>query len=64
MKIVINAIGLISHSSLRAGDDGVTYFGRKKNIKKVNNSDHNHESTTIVRNFKKVLNYCLETSCK
>lgn len=50
MKIVINAFGLESHSSFRGAQDGVTYFGRKKNIKKVNNTDHDHESTTKVNN--------------
>lgn len=52
MKIVINPLGLSSHSSYRGAQDGTTYFGRKKNIKKVNNTDHDHESTTKVLIFK------------
>lgn len=36
MKIIINALGLISHAPYRGANDGITYFGRKKSIKKVN----------------------------
>ena len=46
MKIVINAQGLANFPALRGAQDGYTFFGRKKNIKKVNNVDHDHESTT------------------
>ena len=48
MTILINAQGLVNHTAYRAARDGYTYFGRKKNIKRVNNSDHDHESTTKV----------------
>ena len=51
MRIVINGFGLVSHTSFRGANDGITYFGRKKNVKKTNNSDHNHESTTKVTTF-------------
>ena len=45
---MINASGLMNHNPLRGAYDGVTYFGRKKYVKKVN-SDLNTESTTTVR---------------
>ncbi len=47
LKIVINAIGLTSHSSFRDQSDGVTYFGRKKCIKHPTN-DPDSETTTKV----------------
>lgn len=50
---MINPLGLQSHQTQRNGEDGITYFGRKKYVKK-NNNDMNAESTTqkqIVNDF-------------
>jgi hypothetical protein len=48
MKIVLNALGLVSHNSMRGVNEGITYFGRKKNIKKANGDPNSTESTTKV----------------
>ena len=53
MKVVINALGLVSHTSQRDGIDGIVYFGRKKSVKKGTN-DPNAETTTrkqVVNDF-------------
>lgn len=55
MNIIINAQGLVNHTAFRGSQDGFTYFGRKKNIKRVNNQDHDHEKTTIVKDSVKSL---------
>lgn len=44
LKIVINAAGLVSHTSKRNMIDGFVYFGRKKAIKKGTH-DPNAETT-------------------
>ena len=51
MKIILNALGLMSHTSKRGCSDGITFFGRKKNIKKVNNDPNSTESTTSVSHY-------------
>lgn len=61
MKLVINPLGLISHSSLRGVIDGVTFFGRKKCIKKGTN-DPNAETTNKVR-FTLLSYIAAETDC-
>jgi len=47
MEIVINAMGIDSHVSKRGEQDGYSYFGCKKNVKK-SRTDLNSEHTTQV----------------
>lgn len=48
----MNALGLMNVQSFRGEADGITYFGRKKSIKKGIN-DPNAESTNLeVSSFK------------
>ncbi len=47
MKLTINPLGLVSETPLRGVVDGITYFGRKKSIKKGTN-DPNAETTNQV----------------
>ena len=60
MKIVINALGLVSHTTLRGYNDGVTYFGRKKSIKNGTN-DPNAETTAKPVIYFKII-YLIEIS--
>lgn len=51
LKIVIGPCGLEgAHHSFRDGgqQDGITFFGRKKSIKKVANMTQSVENTTMV----------------
>lgn len=57
----MNALGLINVQSFRGEADGVTYFGRKKSIKKGIN-DPNAESTNLevtIHNYN-----LIETDCE
>ena len=59
MKILINPLGLVSHTSLRDAQDGFTYFGRKKNVKKPV-QDQGQEENVEVTN--PIFNVYIETS--
>jgi hypothetical protein len=47
MQLVINPLGLVSETPFRGVVDGITYFGRKKSIKRGTN-DPNAETTNQV----------------